>query len=180
MKAFRKSKPFKKYLWMGCGVVVMAYFGVSHYRAEQEKIIRAAEAKAAQSISVLPEGVEESWMNYVDKRLAEEIQREGRNLRVRTTYIGISPSYSYVSLNYPYQIDCNDDFNFGISVYFGTDEDNSISAHITGLFSPDHKNEQDQDVPRRSIASKNLDEKLCKLVAQRVAEIISEQPIQPQ
>lgn len=172
--------PAKKYLWIGLGIAIISYFWISHYYAEQGKILRAAEYKTEKSISVLPQGVEETWIHYIKKRVAEEIQREGRNLKVRNTaYLGIPPSYAYVSLNHPYEIECNDHLNFGIIVSFGTGEDDSISATITGDFSPDHKNEPDRKVPIHSIASENLDKKLCQLVAQYVAEIISDQSIQP-
>ncbi len=172
--------PATKYLWIGLGIAIILYFGISNYYARQERILRAAEYKTEKSISVLPEDVEETWVRYIKKRVAEEIQREGSNLKVRNTaYLGIPPSYVYVSLNHPYEIECNDHLNFGISVSFSTGEDDSISAAITGDFSPDHKNEPDRKVPIHSIASENLDKRLCQLVAQYVAEITSDQSIQP-
>lgn len=128
-------------------------------------------ANAEGQIIVPSENDETTWFQYINKRLNEEIQREGLNLKVRTTYIGAAPSYSYVSLNHPYQIDCNT-FGMGISINFG-EEENSPSANITGDFSSDHKNEPTIGVNPNSIAAKALDTKLCSYVANWMAQITS-------
>lgn len=163
------KKNSKKAVWL-VGCAFLAWFAVSHHRAEKERTLRMAEAEAARSVSVLPAGVEEAWLLYIKGRFSEEIQREGNNLKVRTTYIGAEPSYTYVSLNHPYNIDCNDPDGFGISVSFGKEE-SSPSANITGMFSPDFKNEPQRGVSPGSIASKNLDEMLCRWVADQLVAL---------
>lgn len=166
---------YKTQLW-GTIVVslIMIFTVILFVEREKSSAPYANKTLNLQSVSTLPQDLEETWINYVRKRIDEEIQREGNNLRVRTTHIGMEPSYTYVSLNYPYEIDCNT-FDIGIGVHFGTGED-SISANITGAFSVDYKNEPEHRVDPSSISYKNLDEKLCRIVAKRLTTIIS-QPI---
>ena len=170
-------KKTKKYFWLGVGIAIILWFGTSHLHAEKEQTLRMAEAEAARSVSILPAGVAEAWLLYIKGRFSEEIQREGNNLKVRTTYIGAEPSYTYVSLNHPYNIECNGPDGFGISVSFGKEE-SSPSANITGIFSPDFKNEPERGVPPGSIASKNLDERLCRWVADQLTALTG-QPANP-
>lgn len=160
----------KKYFWLGLCVAVMAWFGISRHHAEEERALRAAEAEAVRSVSVLPAGVEETWLRYIDKRISKEIQREGQNLKVRVSYIGAEPSYAYVSLNHPYQIDCNE-HDLGFSISFGEGEE-SVGVILTGDISSDFKNEPERLVTPDSIASKNLDAKLCSYIANQLAVLM--------
>jgi hypothetical protein len=158
------------------GVILVACLVLFYADKKEKRLEYLAEAQRLQSISVLPEGVETLWLSYIERRLGEEIQREGHNLRVRTAYIGAAPTYAYVSLNHPYEIDCNG-FDLGISVSFTSGEDDSISAALTGNFSLDHKNEPERGVPIGSIASDRLDLSLCEFVSHWMGNITSTNPI---
>lgn len=166
---------FKKHLWMGICIALITWFGISHYQSEKEHAQRIAGLEATRSVAVLPNGVEEAWLRYINKRLSEEIQREGQNLKVRVSYIGAEPSYTYVSLNHPYKIDCNEhDLGFGVSFEEG---ENGVDVALTGDLSSDFKNEPERFVAPDSIASRNLDVKLCGYVASQLSALI-QQPSQ--
>jgi hypothetical protein len=166
----------KKYFWLGLCVAVMAWFGISRHHVEEERALRVAGLEAARSVSVLPAGVEETWLRYIDKRFSEEIQREGQNLKVRVSYIEAEPSYAYVSLNHSYKIDCNEN-DLGFSISFGEGED-SVGVILTGVISSDFKNEPERFVAPDSVASRNLDARLCGYIANQLGALIR-QPAQP-
>lgn len=166
----------KKCLWLCAGIAVIAWFGVSRHYAEKERVSRIAKVEAARAVSVLPMGVENAWISYIDKRFSEEIQREDRNLKIRIKHIGAEPSYAYTSRNHPYRVDCNA-HNLGISISFGDGEDGSV-VNLTGDFSADFANEPKRGVSPYSIASRSLDMKLCQRIAAQLAALAG-QSVQP-
>ena len=118
-------------------------------------------ASAQENSAYLSQETEQAWIFYVQRRLVEQIIRDGNQLKVFKSPIGMEPSYVYVSINHPYRIMCNDEAQMGTSIAFGTGEENDIIVHLTGIFSPEYKNEPDIDILPTSLAAKRLDERLC-------------------
>jgi len=168
---------YKKYIFFAFAAVVLVFFVVSHRAKEDEKQNRAAKYKAEKQVAFLSPKVERDWIIYVQKRLEKQIIRDGQNLKVlNSAYMGAEPRYSYVSVNFPYRIDCNDKTRMGLSLSFGTGNEGDIFVNITGRFSPDSENEPDIDVPLHSIAAKGLDAKLCKVASNWMTAVTSAQP----
>lgn len=118
---------------------------------------------------VLPEGIEESWIFYIKQRLAHDIKREGRNLKIYyAPHLGAEAIHDYVSINYPYKIECGDLTipELGISVSFGLHTDEIISVSFTGPFSYDKKNEPELGVSPSSTAAHSLNKKLCHIISE--------------
>lgn len=156
-------------------VVLIVCIVLFHDSQEKKKSARMLESEKRHSISVLPPGIEEEWMSYLKKRFSEEIQREGNSLRVRESYIGEAPTYSYVSLNHPYEIDCNS-FLMGFSVFFPSSGDEGIGVNLTGDFSSDYKNEPEIGIPIDSIAADKLNSALCKHLSLLMEDIVFRGP----
>lgn len=162
----------KKYKAWIVGTTLIICIALFYSGQGKEQSVRTIEAQKLYSISDIPTGVEEKWMLYLEKRFSEEIQRESNSLRIRESYMGASPTYSYVSLNHSYEIDCNS-FHMGFSVFFPSGVEEGISVSLTGDFSSDHENEPERGVPVGSIASDNLDSTLCKHLSLLMEDIVS-------
>lgn len=166
-----------KFFWIGCAVFVIWYFVTEKIEAKKQKELKAAEYEEQRKIDVLPSGVQEAWSTYVNKRLNEEIQCEGSSLKIRSKpYVNWSAKITYLSINHPYSIECNDDMSLGMSVSFqpaSSEDESGIYVSLTGILNEDYEDEPEFGVPLHSIAAERLNLELCKQVADWMAKITS-------
>ncbi|MSO70811.1 MAG: hypothetical protein EXQ88_02150 [Alphaproteobacteria bacterium] len=104
-------------------------FGFSTREVHKEK---GPEETVAKAVRVLPEGTEEAWIAYVDRRVAAAIQRRGDNLQVVTWMDYVFKTSTFVFRNMPYSISCMQPELGGGSVKFGQEND----VRIFGIMNP--------------------------------------------
>ena len=132
---------------------------------EKQKLAAWQQRKAEDAISILPPGVEDAWIRYVDERLSMRLEARQNAIRVR--YPGESKTV-LVSLNMPYSVECSPDL--GGSVTFGSGE-NATAVLIYGFLDFESK-EPEMGVRRTSIAAQQLHERLCDRIQSRVATLM--------
>lgn len=152
-------------------IILSIICGVFSYKSQRQDLPRAV-TESEEDMSELPDGVESSWVAYVSKRLESSIQREGGNIKVYAiSLISPDPTHYYFSQNYPYKIDCNA-MGTGIDVTFGVGDEGVVFVPITGALSSDFSNEPVLAVRHDSVAARNLDAKLCGVVAAWMTDIV--------
>lgn len=123
---------------------------------------RAESLKRARAVSVLPNGTEEAWFSYIDRRLVAAIRRHGDVLLVASQGDDILHATTFVSLNMPFQISCS--WPLGADVKFGQGDD-AVEVPIYGvmlmLLSSGAETEPQLGVDQESIAAQKLSENLC-------------------
>jgi hypothetical protein len=122
-------------------------------RAEKEHEIAAAEA-----VELLPPGVEDAWMEYIDNNLKKIIFKEGDIIRVNKIDVVDNKATIKASPHTDYKITCN--YISGGSINFiGMAEEFEIYGFIHDL---DKNSKQPMiGVADNSIAARHLREKIC-------------------
>jgi hypothetical protein len=143
--------------------------------SEQRKRQEHIEALA---VSELPAGTEDSWLAYIDRRIAASIYSDGQLVHVAGMEDFLTKATTLVSRNTPYQITC--DPILGTTVHFGAESAYGISTDVPilgpMLIDPSVEKPPPLRVDKASIASKRLDEILCARVASRLSAIMQNPP----
>jgi hypothetical protein len=146
---FRKSVVWGSVFVLGISVYALIQ------RERLEKMIMEEQEIQEMSVSELPAGTKESWLNFLDQRLPILIKRSEKMIVISDPIDEIINGRTNLSINYPYKIKCN---MFGIEIQFGT-ELLFDTLKIVSNFEDRSKKEYQEpplDVRISSIAGKNL------------------------
>jgi hypothetical protein len=84
-----------------------AYLYYDSHKTPQQAEQSVDDDPAALAVTVLPAGVEEQWLAFVDERMETLIERRGDMLAIKDPMtIASGQTGSFVSLNMPYSISC--------------------------------------------------------------------------
>ena len=174
-------------------VLFIAVATIAHYANGKKDKQAAIDSKqkidaARDAVSVLPQGTEDAWDAYVDRRLAATLHRSGSTIQLLGGVNEMMGKTVLLSVNSPYQILC--EFGGG-SIKFGyaqqamtcpngeeaeIDDDNSV--YIYGAFAdsdPSAEKPPPLGVYGQSIAAKELQKRLCQRIADKVQAIMAPQ-----
>lgn len=141
---------------------VVALLGITGFfwTVHLDDLRKAKAEAAARAVAVLPQGTEEAWTTYVDRRFTDAIQPQGDLLKVVGMGDKITRQTTVVSRGTPYRITCNP--VIGVSVNFATGGDGT-QVPIYGLMDlePAGRHEPALGVSPNSVAAAHLGETLC-------------------
>lgn len=168
IRRVRNGRISAAFFWLtmlGGGYLVYAVLdAVQQERTQADRVARA--------VSELPPDTERLWIEYVHRRIAATMTRQGNAVEVIAMDSFVTHAISIVSINTPYTVSC--DNGLGVTIEFGYGDD-SITVPIFGPMVLNRAAEKRPQlgVHRSSIAATKLNETLCHIVSQSVQAIMA-------
>ena len=155
--------------WLIVAAIVVVLGGGMYACNERENAARQ-KLRADMAVSVLPPGVEEAWIRYVDRRLHAAVRPSGSALAVVGLLDLARDSTTLVSLNTPYKVSC--DPMAGGSIEFGYG-DSGILVPVYGAMAFRAEPAPELGVIKSSVAAKALSRTLCERISMSLRRMIS-------
>ena len=163
-RAAKQSNGYWKFL-LGVALIAACIGSVKWWNNKTAEADRVA-YEVAIAVSVLPPGVEQEWMQFVNRRLDDRIRVVEENLLVQK--LRTEGSNNYISRNMPYSVDCRALLG-SIKVTFGSG-DYKTSVEVARL-KDNESGSPALPVHPASIAGKQLRQVLCAQVAEYMGRV---------
>lgn len=140
----------------------IAYFA---YRERQHANAKEAQSEAERVVRLLPEGAQDAWLAYVDRRVAAAIENKAGAVSLRAP----DSEATFVSRNTPFKVTCDPILGGRVDFGYG---DNAVSLWIYGGYDSTAEKEPSLGVSKYSVAAASLSLALCERITQSIVRTL--------